>query len=100
METWSHRSCAACRATWRRGKGAGRLAAGHDALAAAGWARYVNGAYTGYTIAFKPNFGLQDQPVASAVKARAALRQAIADYPAVRDAVEAVRQSAGDDDSD
>ena len=62
--------------------------------------RYVSGAYTGYTIAFKPNFGLQDQPVASAVKARAALRQAIADYPAVRDAVEAVRQSAGDDDSD
>ena len=100
METWSYRSCAACRATWRRGKGAGRLAAGHDALAAAGWGRYVNGAYTGYTIGFKPNFGLQDQPVASAVKARAALRQAIADYPAVRDAVEAVRQSAGDDDSD
>ena len=40
-----------------------------------------------YQIAVKPNFGLQDQPVASAVAGRVALRAAIAAYPEVAQAV-------------
>ena len=42
-----------------------------------------------YNVVEKPNYGLQDQPVASAVRGRAALQEAIATYPAVRDAVAA-----------
>jgi hypothetical protein len=50
-------------------------------LAAHGWI---------YKLAVKPNFGLQNQPVESAVKGRDALAQAVAKYPEVRTAVEAV----------
>ena len=52
-----------------------------SALSSRGWS---------YKIAAKPNHGLQDQPVASAVKGRAALRKAIDKYPTVRAAVGAV----------
>ena len=40
-----------------------------------------------YEVAAKPNFGLERQPVASAVAGREALRDAVASYPAVRQAV-------------
>ena len=43
-----------------------------------------------YKVAVKPNFGLQDEPVESVVKGRAALDQAVAKYPEVCAAVEAV----------
>jgi hypothetical protein len=43
-----------------------------------------------YRLATKPNFGLQDQPVESAVRGRAALKAAVAAYPSVRAAVDSV----------
>ena len=50
-------------------------------LAAKGW---------NYKLAVKPNFRLQNRPVESAIKGRDALAQAVAKYPEVRTAVEAV----------
>ena len=44
-----------------------------------------------YRLAIKPNFGLQNQPVESAVRARAALQAAVAAFPCVRSAVQGAR---------
>ncbi len=44
-----------------------------------------------YKVALKPNYGLQGKAVASVIEGRAALRKAIAAYPAVADAVVAAR---------
>jgi hypothetical protein len=53
-----------------------------------------------YRLAVKPNFGKQHEPVPAAVAGRAALRDAMARYPDVRAAVDALGGQAGGDDMD